>query len=178
MCIEKSTQNITFKIVLYFYNNLTRFNYLVVSMLKSSFFLVLSWLTVTSLLFVLETSEVNKHPAYQFTYSASSDLENSVVKGGCNLWLAPRSFNWEISPMLAPSAGPERKRCSSHAPCGKNMKHLQYNFKATNWRKARANKNFLPPYSLCTVVQKPWTDPICGTHTTLLRPFSKELWTY
>lgn len=43
--------------------------------------------------------------------------------------------------MLAPSTGPERKLCTTHSPCGKDMENLQYDFKAANWRKKEKKRN-------------------------------------
>ncbi len=87
-------------------------------MLKSSFF-VLSWLTVTSLLFVLETSEVNKHPAYQFTYSASSDLENSVVKGAAIYGLHLAALTGRFPPCWLPQLGQRESVAAVMRPAGR-----------------------------------------------------------
>lgn len=95
---------------------MTGFNYLVVSMLKSSFICVLSWLTVT---IFLETSEVNKHPAYQFTYSASSDLENSVVKVAAIYGLHLAALTGRFPPCWLPQLGQRESVAAVMRPVGR-----------------------------------------------------------
>ncbi len=62
---------------------------------------------------------VNKHSAYQFIYSASSDLENSVVKGAAIYGLHLAALTGRFPPCWLPQLGQRESVAAVMRPVGR-----------------------------------------------------------
>lgn len=122
--------------------------------------------------FFLQKSKVNKHPAYQFTYSVSSDLENTVVKVAEIYSLNLAALNGRFPSCWLPQLGQRESFVSLTGPVGRIWKICSMILKPLIGGMPGPKNN---SFTSVPLVHSGPKAPICRTHTTLRELFSIEL---